>query len=210
MSVNIKNAHLYGILDMGYVTPEGLVSKAQQLLEGGCDILQLRAKGCEVKDIKVWALQLKPLCEAANIPFIINDFPDVAKEVGADGLHIGQDDGSLIEVRKIVGNEMLVGRSTHSLPQAKEALKEGFDYIGFGPLYSTPTKPGRPAIGVEDVKTVEVSVGQKIPVFCIGGIKVENLDEVRSFGAKRAVIVSDLLVGDDTIHKTQQAKTLLS
>ncbi|MCB1134188.1 MAG: thiamine phosphate synthase, partial [Verrucomicrobiae bacterium] len=93
--------------------------------------------------------------------------------------------------------------STHSLAQARAALEEGFDYIGFGPLFPTPTKLGRPGIGLEDIAAMEREVGSKIPAFCIGGIKRENLDEVLSAGARRVVIVSDLLTAPDVEAATR-------
>ena len=114
-------------------------------------------------------------------------------EVGADGVHLGQDDGKLCEARAALPAGSLVGRSTHSPAQAQAALEEGASYIGFGPLFPTPTKEGRPGIGLGDVKEVEAAVGSALPVFCIGGIKVGNLGEVLGAGAKRVVIVSALL-----------------
>lgn len=188
---------LYGILDTGYVAVENMLSVADELLKGGVAILQLRAKGmnaAEVLELMEQSLSVLPAkCKEYGVPFIINDFPDVALAVGADGVHIGQDDGSLEEVRSIVGSEMIVGRSTHSVSQAQGALEEGFDYIGYGPLFPTPTKEGRPGIGMENIKTVQESVGSQIPVFCIGGIVPENLELVLASGAQRVVIVSALL-----------------
>jgi thiamine-phosphate pyrophosphorylase len=104
---------------------------------------------------------------------------------------------------------MLVGRSTHSIIQARAALDEGFDYIGFGPLFPTPTKQGRPGIGIEQVSQVEKEVGGKIPVFCIGGIKPQNLELVLASGARRVVIVSALLQAEDTYQATEQVLTRL-
>ena len=143
------------------------------------------------------------------MPFVINDFAEAAVELRADGLHIGQDDGSLESVRQVVGEHMLVGRSTHSIIQARAALDEGFDYIGFGPLFPTPTKQGRPGIGIEQVSQVEKEVGGKIPVFCIGGIKPQNLELVLASGARRVVIVSALLQAEDTYQATEQVLTRL-
>jgi thiamine-phosphate pyrophosphorylase len=103
----------------------------------------------------------------------------------------------------------LFGRSTHSLDQARAALEEGFDYIGFGPLFPTPTKLGRPGIGMDDIAAMEQEVGSKIPAFCIGGIKRDNLHAVLAAGARRVVIVSDLLTADDIEGATASVKALL-
>ena len=205
----IKSATLYAILDLGYVAEDRAVEVAGCLLEGGADWLQLRAKGKDVQTIERVAKLLIPLCRAAGVPFILNDFPALAAELGADGVHIGQDDGSLADARALVGPTMMIGRSTHSLEQAKAALVEGFDYIGFGPLFPTPTKQGRPGIGMQDIAAMEREVGSKIPAFCIGGIKRSNLAEVLAAGARRVVIVSDLLCAADPAAATAEVKAEL-
>ena len=143
----MRDARLYAILDLGYVAAEDAVIKTQALLAGGADLLQLRAKGVDREMVREVALKLLPICREAEVPFILNDDPQLAAELDADGVHIGQDDGSLADARAIVGEGKLTGRSTHSLDQARGALEEGFDYIGFGPLFPTPTKEGRPGIG---------------------------------------------------------------
>jgi thiamine-phosphate pyrophosphorylase len=200
---------LYAILDLGYVDPEDAERITAALLAGGADLLQLRAKGQDKVLIQEIAEKLLPLCRAAKVPFIVNDFADIALAVGADGLHIGQDDGSLIEARKRVGDDMMIGRSTHSVVQAAEALAEGFDYIGFGPLFPTPTKQGRPGIGLSNVAAVQQDVGSRIPVFCIGGIKRSNLTEVVAAGARNVVIVSDLLTAEDVFAAVEEVKAQL-
>ena len=140
---------------------------------------------------------LVPLCRAAGVPFILNDHAALAAALGADGVHLGQDDGSLAAAREITGHGLLVGRSTHSLAQARAALAEGFDYIGFGPLFPTPTKAGRAAIGLADIAAMERDVGARIPAFCIGGIGPSNLAPVLAAGARRIVMVSALLQAAD-------------
>jgi thiamine-phosphate pyrophosphorylase len=201
--------HLYAILDLGYVLPERAGEVASALLRGGADILQLRAKGYDKDRISQIAARVIPLCRAAGVPFILNDHPDLAAALGADGVHIGQDDGTLAAARAIVGPGKMIGRSTHSLAQARAALEEGFDYIGFGPLFPTPTKAGRPAIGLEQVRDMENAVGSRIPAFCIGGIKPESLDVVLAAGARRVVIVSALLAAPDIAAATRAVKTRL-
>lgn len=200
---------LYGIVDLGYVTEPYLEKVAHALLTGGADVIQLRAKGCETGKIREWASLLLPICRRFSRPLIVNDFPEIAAEIGADGVHIGQDDGSLAAVRAIVGPDMLVGRSTHSPEQAHAALLEGFDYIGFGPLFPTPTKKGRPGIGMVNIPEVQSVVGSQIPVFCIGGIRRDNLQQVLSAGAKNVVIVSDLLTAHDVEAATREVKAAL-
>jgi thiamine-phosphate pyrophosphorylase len=195
---------LYAIVDLGYVAPEKAEEAAAALLEGGAGVLQLRAKGHGHALIEGLARKLVGLCRAANVPFVLNDFPHLAAAVGADGVHLGQDDGSLAAARDICGKDFLFGRSTHSLEQARAALEEGFDYIGFGPLFPTPTKLGRPAIGLEGLGQVEAAVGRSIPVFAIGGIVPATLPAVLAAGASRVVVVSALLQAPDVAAATRQ------
>lgn len=200
---------LYAILDLGYVAEEDAVSVTSDLLAGGVDLLQLRAKNQPSATIRRVGESLLPLCRAAGVPFIINDHPALAAEIGADGVHLGQDDGTLAAARLIIGPDRIVGRSTHSLDQARAALVEGFDYIGFGPLFATPTKAGVPAIGLQDIAAMEREVGRHIPAFCIGGIKRSNLTYVLAAGARRVVIVSDLLLARDVLAATREARALI-
>lgn len=200
---------LYGILDLGYVSEPDAVSVTSDLLAGGVDLLQLRAKNQPAATIRRVGESLLPLCRAAGVPFIINDHPALAAEIGADGVHLGQDDGTLAAARLIIGPDRIIGRSTHSLDQARAALVEGFDYIGFGPLFATPTKAGVPAIGLQDIAAMEREVGRHIPAFCIGGIKRSNLTYVLAAGARRVVIVSDLLLARDVLAATREARALI-
>ena len=214
------SSRLYCLLDLGYTHPEDAETVTTALLAGGADLLQLRAKGQPLDLIASVARRVIPLCRAAGVPFILNDFPALAAELGADGVHIGQDDGSLEDAKALFHSSsqsairdpqppILFGRSTHSLAQAVAALAEGFDYIGFGPLFPTPTKAGRPGIGLADVAEMERLVGSKIPAFCIGGIKRSNLPEVLAAGARRVVIVSDLLSAPDVEVATCSAKSAI-
>ncbi|MFT3992121.1 MAG: thiamine phosphate synthase [Luteolibacter sp.] len=206
----MENPQLYAILDLGYVAEERAVSVTLDLLAGGADLLQLRAKNRDLDTIERVASLLQPLCREAGIPFILNDFPELAAKLDADGVHIGQNDGPLSAAREIIGPGKIIGRSTHSLEQARAALAEGFDYIGFGPLFPTPTKLGRPGIGLENIAEMERDVGSRIPAFCIGGIKQANLPDVLAAGARRIVIVSDLLLAGNVQAATAAVKKTLN
>lgn len=201
---------LYGIVDFGYVAENAMEEVAAKLLAGGVDILQLRAKGIPLEKVAAAAKIIIPRCNAMCVPFILNDHPELAVELGADGVHIGQDDGSIYDIRSRIGTEMIIGRSTHSLDQARQALADGADYIGFGPLFPTPTKAGRPAIGLYDIAEMEREVGSKIPAFCIGGIKPDNLGEIIAAGTRRCVVVSHLLLAKDIAAETRALKTAMS
>jgi thiamine-phosphate pyrophosphorylase len=210
----ISDALLYGILDLGYVDPSKLEKVTECLLEGGIDVLQLRAKGFEEDAIEEFARRVISLTEQAGIPFILNDHPELVPSVGAQGAHVGQDDFTVADARWRAGRALAgevalpaIGKSTHSLAQAREAREQGADYIGFGPLFPTPTKLGRPAIGLEEIAEVHRTVD--IPVFCIGGIKRENLEQVLEAGARRVVVVSGILQAADIAEYCREVKSVL-
>ena len=144
----LSSCRLYGIVDMGYTAEHQLLPVTEKLLAGGLRILQLRAKNHNPEHIENMGRQLAPLCRKYGCLFIINDYPEIALNIGADGVHLGQDDGDLASVRGLLGKDAVIGRSTHSPEQALGACGEQADYIGFGPLFPTGTKPGRQAIGL--------------------------------------------------------------
>ena len=210
----ISSCRLYGILDLGYVARENVVSTARLLTEGPedksrVDILQLRAKGSSPDEILAMAREILPVTRDNGVPLIINDHPEIAANIGADGVHVGQDDSSIEATRSIVGKDAIDGKSTHSLEQAILASGENLDYIGFGPLFTTPTKPGRPAIGVDDIAAAHRQLPDSFPVFCIRGIKLENLPAVLGAGARRVVIVSGILQAPDIPPRISRIKALL-
>ena len=193
----LSSCRLYGIADMGYTAEHQLISVTEKLLAGGLGILQLRAKNHDPEHIARMGSRLAPLCREYGCLFIINDYPEIALGTGADGVHLGQDDGELAPVRAMLGANAIIGRSTHSPEQALGAFRERADYIGFGPLFPTGTKPGRPAIGLEDIAGVRRQLPEEFPVFCIGGINGNTLPSVLEAGASRVVFVSWLLTHPD-------------
>ena len=203
----LSECRLYGILDTGYVAPKSMGSVARSLIEGGIDILQLRAKRSSKKEIRSMAFEISPLCRDAGIHFILNDHPDLVFETGATGAHIGQDDYSVAEARRLAGPDALIGKSTHSLEQALEAAAENPDYLGFGPLFATPTKPDYIPIGPSEI--IEAYRLVSLPIFCIGGIKLSNLQDVIRAGARRVVLVSDLLLASNPTQQTRSCCTIL-
>jgi thiamine-phosphate pyrophosphorylase len=195
-------------VDLIYVAPEEVATVTGWLLRGGVDILQLRAKKHPKTEIVKYAEIMLPLTRTAEVPLILNDYPDLLREVDADGCHVGQDDFGIAEARDLAGRNCLVGKSTHTLLQAQTAEREGADYIGFGPLFPTETKPTAKAIGLTELRTLHEQV--KLPIYCIGGVKLENLREIVHAGAKRVCIVSDLLLASDVAKRTTEVKSALS
>lgn len=177
------------------------------MIAGGVDIIQLRGKAQEAEKLTELAAELHFITSKNDVPLIINDHAEVARWVALEGIHVGQEDMSIEEAREIAGRNVLVGKSTHSFEQAVAAQKEDADYIGFGPLFATPTKPDYPSIGLNAIKAVHDTV--RIPIFCIGGIKLNNLMHVLAAGAQRVVIVSGLLQSKNIEAYANTAKRAL-
>jgi thiamine-phosphate pyrophosphorylase len=191
----LQGARLYAILDTGYVEPGREVEIAEKLVVGGAGLIQLRAKNLALPAVGDLGLKLRAAIPSPGPLFILNDHPQLAAAIGADGVHVGQDDLSVAEARAQAGPGMLVGKSTHSLAQAVAAEREGADYIGVGPIFATPTKPDYAPVGPALIRRVRAAV--RVPQFCIGGINEETLPEVLAAGASRVVIVSALLRSGD-------------
>ena len=183
----LRTARLYFVCDAmpNGDDPEPLLRSA---LDGGVDIIQLREKSNDRRLIDRAAQTFRRLADTYAVPFLINDDPEIAVQVGADGVHVGQDDISIEEARGIVGGEMLIGLSTHSEDQVRSALETGgMDYLSTGPVWETPTKEGRPATGLDLVSFAARTV--PLPFFAIGGIDASNVEDVLQAGARRLCVV---------------------
>jgi thiamine-phosphate pyrophosphorylase len=165
-----------------------------KVLLTGVRCIQFREKEKSRRDIYGEAIRLRRLTKDYNAVLIINDFPDIAICAGADGVHLGQDDLTLKEAKKIMGRNRIVGISTHSLEQAIEAEKNGADYIGFGPVFPTSTKDAGKPKGIDMLREVKKQVN--IPVVAIGGISLENVMSVLHTGVDAVAVASAILTGD--------------
>jgi thiamine-phosphate pyrophosphorylase len=200
----LEHCFIYGIVDLGYVKPDAVTEITKKLVRGGIDLLQLRAKGVPIDEVRRIAQVMVAITQPAGVPFILNDYPRLLADVPAEGCHLGQEDGSIADARQVAGRPIIVGRSTHSIEQAITAEKEGADYIGYGPLFPTPTKPDAVAVGLSGLRKLHAQV--RIPIFCIGGIKENNLRKVTEAGAERVCLVSDLLTAPDPYAKVRAVK----
>ena len=187
----LSECRLYGIVDLGYVDDSDTACVVGQMLEGGVDLIQLRGKKRRIEELAIVATALHEVTSRSSTPLIVNDHAEIATRAPMEGVHVGQDDDSIEVARRKARHEIVVGKSTHSFEQALAAEREGADYIGFGPIFATPTKPDYPPIGLVDIRRVHAEV--RIPIFCIGGITIDNLQSVIDAGAKRVVMVSALL-----------------
>ena len=185
----LSSARLYLVCD---ARPDGFLDSA---LRGGVDLVQLRCKDAGDEEILAAASRFARACRSYDALFILNDRPDLVAQAGADGVHVGQDDVPVPRARELVGHERLVGLSTHSPAQIEAANRASVDYIGVGPVYETPTKPGRPAVGIELVS--HAARHAQIPFFAIGAVATENIEAVTSAGAERVAVVRALTDATD-------------
>jgi len=205
---NLSDWRLYGILDLSYIDVLDAARVTKSMIDGDVDLIQLRGKRQALGQLADLAGQLHEITSPFSVPLIVNDYAEIAKHVPIEGVHVGQDDDSVAVVRQKAGRPVVVGKSTHSLKQAIAAKREGADYVGFGPIFATPTKPGYKPIGLKDIKQVHTDVS--LPIFCIGGIKIDNLAEIIAAGARRVAIVSGLLKAPDIVKYGRACKKLLT
>ena len=205
---SIQNAKLYVIVDRSALGGRDPVETAAAAMRGGADVIQWRDKTAPDGPFLETARRLREETRRQGILFIVNDRVAAALLAGADGVHIGHEDLAVPEVRKLVGGSMLIGRSTHSLEEALEAEKAGADYIGVGPVFSTPTKPGYRAVGLELVRQVKPRI--RIPWVAIGGIDLENAALVSSAGAARVAVVRAVAAASNPEAAARAIKGLLT
>ena len=208
MKINLNDARLYGIIDLGYVEESDVTHVAEQMVEGCVDMIQLRGKGKSLDELTGYAARLHEITARSSTPLIVNDHAEIARRVPVEGVHVGQDDVLIEVARRKVGRAVLIGKSTHSLEQALAAQREGADYIGFGPIFATPTKPDYAPIGLTNIRRVHAEIN--LPIFCIGGINIDNLQSVIDAGAKRVVMVSALLKAHSIVDYARCATDMLA
>jgi thiamine-phosphate pyrophosphorylase len=177
--MRLHDARLY------YICGIDRMSTVAPALRGGADVFQLRDKHAGDDELLRAAATARRLCDEHDALFVVNDRPDLAVAAGADGVHLGQDDMAIADARAVVGPDLLIGRSTHTPGDIDGAA--GADYIGVGPVHATPTKLGRPAVGLELVRYAAAHAS--VPFFAIGGIDPANLAGVVAAGATRAAVV---------------------
>jgi len=180
-----------------YLSDGEFLARVQAAVDGGVDVLQLRCKDLEALAYMRLAERMLALARAAGIPFIVNDRPDVALAVGADGVHLGQGDLPVEWARRILPPpDKIIGRSSHQPADAERAIAERASYFAVGPVWETPTKPGRSAAGLSYVRDV-ASRRPPMPWFAIGGITLENVGQVLADGATRIALVRAVLDAPD-------------
>jgi thiamine-phosphate pyrophosphorylase len=191
-----------------HLSDDDFIARVRAAVDGGVDVLQLRCKGWDALPYLRLAERLRAAVSHTRVPFIINDRPDIALACDADGVHLGQDDLPVDVARRLVGDR-IIGRSSHAPADAARAVEERADYFAVGPVWETPTKPGRSAAGLSYVRHV-ASSGITIPWFAIGGITHDNVGQVIADGATRIAVVRAILDAPDPAAAANQFAQALS
>ncbi|CCK78227.1 thiamine phosphate synthase [Desulfobacula toluolica] len=200
---------IYGILGEKFSLGLSNVQVARQMVDAGVDVLQYREKLTEksLKQMYEECCEIRKITQDAGVPFIINDHADIALMVGADGIHQGQDDLPVKELRNIAP-DMMIGCSTHSPEQAKKAIADGADYLGVGPIFATQTKEDVcDAVGFEYLEHVVKT--HDIPFVAIGGIKRHNLKDILSRGVKTVCLVTEIIGAPNIKKRIKEIKQIL-
>lgn len=199
---------LYVVTDPALPAGRDLLDTVRAAVEAGASVVQLRDKSASDEELKHLAAGLLKITRKAGIPLIINDRLDVASAVGADGLHLGQDDGDIRLARRILGESSIIGRSTHSPAQALAAVKEGVDYLAVGPIFRTPTKSQAQPVGLELVSFAAQNI--KLPFVAIGGIDEQNAGAVRRAGAHCIAVVRAVIKASDPKKASQKLLEIMT
>lgn len=219
----LSDCQLYAFVDTAYLSGRAPDVIARQLCDGGADLIQLRAKTSAPDEIRRMAETILPITRAANVGLVINDHPDIAREIGAELCHLGQEDffgaghataGEIRNPKSEIGgsisespspiSHLRIGLSTHAPDQARRAIDAGADYIAIGPVYPTGTKPTARPVTLDYVRWAANNVA--VPWFAIGGIHLGNLDDVLAAGAKRICVVSAILNSPDVAQACREFK----
>ncbi|HEX4265022.1 MAG TPA: thiamine phosphate synthase [Verrucomicrobiae bacterium] len=196
----LSDCRLYAFVDTAYLHGQAPELIARQLCDGGADLIQLRAKNSSIEEVRKMAEAIAPITRAANVGLVINDHLEIAREVGAEFCHLGQEDFFDVgyihtDELKIKNSKLKIGLSTHAPEQAQRAVAAGADYVAIGPIYATGTKPTAKPVTLEYARWAAENV--RMPWFAIGGINLNNLDEVLEAGARGICVVSAILNAPD-------------
>ena len=208
----LADCHLYTFVDTGYLHGRDPADVARQLCEGGSDLIQIRAKNSSVDEVRRLAEAVLPVTRRAGVGLVINDHLSLAREVGAEFCHLGQEDffeAGHVHVSELHSphSTVRIGLSTHAPVQAERAVAAEADYIAIGPIYATGTKPTAKPVTLEYVRWAAEHV--RVPWFAIGGINLANLDDVLAAGARRICVVSAILKAPDVAKACAEFKKRL-
>ena len=206
MKCDKKHMLLYAVTDSAWVGRQSLAQQVESALKGGVTCVQLREKSLNETDFLKEALEIKALCKQYGVPFFINDNVDVAIRCGADGIHVGQEDTQAAQVRKLVGEHMMIGVSVHSVEEALQAVENGADCLGVGAMFPTATKPDASAVPLAVLRDICQAVS--VPVVAIGGIGKANLPQLFKTGVDGVALVSAIFAAEDIEQECRELRTL--
>lgn len=199
-----KLVDIYPVISSEFTNNRNVIEVLQQIAAGGAKIVQLREKNLSKNEVYRLAVAYRKITAANNMLLIINDHLDIALAIGADGVHLGQDDLPLAAARGLT-NQLILGSSTHNLAEAEQAIADGADYINIGPIYSTQTKQlSYAALGLDTLHQVAAKIN--IPFTVMGGIKEHHLDELIGLGARHIAMVTEITQADDITTKVKQLR----
>jgi thiamine-phosphate pyrophosphorylase len=209
----LGDCKLYTFVDTAYLHGRAPELVAQMLCDGGSDLIQLRAKNSSPNEIRAMAEKILPITKSANVGFVINDHLEIAREIGADICHLGQEDFfdagyKNVSELKTQNSKLKIGLSTHAPAQAQRALDAGADYLAIGPIYATGTKPTAKPVTLDYVRWAAANV--TVPWFAIGGVNLQTIDAVLAAGAKRICVVSAILNAPDVTKACAEFRQRLS
>lgn len=202
MRLDKKHMLLYAVTDRAWVGTKNLYEQVKEALENGVTCVQLREKELNESDFLKEAKQISALCKEYKVPFIVNDNVNIAIACKADGIHIGQEDMELTNVRKLVGEDMIIGVSAHTVEEAIKAQEGGADYIGIGAVFATSTKTDVDVLSFETIRSICEAVD--IPTVAIGGIKKDNICKLKGSGIDGVAVVSAIFAAKDIATATKE------
>ena len=204
--MNFQREHLllYAVTDSACIGQRGFFAAVESALQGGVTMVQLREKTADIRALTEKARQLKKICSAYGVPLIVNDDYRAALEAGADGVHVGQEDTAVSEIRRAAGDSFIIGATAKTVEQARRAEAEGADYLGVGAVIPSPTKQN--AVRITAAQLSEIAHSVTVPVCAIGGITAENMPELYGCGAAGAALVSAVFGAADIRAQCRRLK----
>ena len=195
---------LYAVTDRHWLGNQTLLEQVQEALDGGATCIQLREKQLDDKTFLQEAIEIQKLCKQYQVPFIVNDNVEIAKDMHADGIHVGQSDMEALDVRKALGNDVILGVSAQTVEQAKKAEAHGADYLGVGAVFPTGSKDDAEDVSYETLKAICEAVS--IPVIAIGGITQDNVKDLAGSGIVGIAVISAIFAQKDITQATKDLK----
>jgi thiamine-phosphate pyrophosphorylase len=208
MKCDKKSLLLYAVTDRTWLNDDTLYEQVEKAIKGGVTFVQLREKKLDKESFLDEALEIQKLCRKYDIPFVVNDNVEIAKEINADGVHVGQGDMGAVNVRDILGDDRIIGVSVQTVDQAVLAQKQGADYLGVGAVFPTSSKADAEDVSYETLKAICEAVD--IPVVAIGGISAGNVSKLKGSGISGIAVISAVFAAEDIESATKNLKQLIA